>query len=179
MTARPADDPPGRELSADTIPLLDSAGFRCFACSPRHEHGLRLRMWHLPGTLTSITRFDADFASYPGVVHGGVIATVADELMANLVLVEHERLTFTTALRVRYLRPVEVGATCRIVARITSAGETTVSAEADVLAEDGATNALATASYQPIRPAQARAAFTLGPDDHDRVRPFLADTRPA
>jgi acyl-coenzyme A thioesterase PaaI-like protein len=130
-------------------------------------------MCRSPGGLTSETVFSDDFCSYPGVVHGGIVGTAVDDIMANLILLEIGRLTFTTTLRIRFIQPVETAAKYRIVGRITRHMPNSISAEADVLAEDGALSAMATGSYQPIRSAHARTLFGLTKDEHERLKSFL------
>ena len=57
------------------------------------------------------TRFVADstWAGFEGVVHGGLLAAVADETMAWAIEREHGKWAYTGELRLRFLKPVLVG----------------------------------------------------------------------
>lgn len=86
----------------------------CFGCGPENEAGLRIRVgadpdWHGEGVrLVCRYRFPERFVGGPGVVHGGAISAVLDDVlgtvpMANGVMCVTGRLTVT------YRRPVVVG----------------------------------------------------------------------
>jgi acyl-coenzyme A thioesterase PaaI-like protein len=90
-------------------PLLFGAEQRCFGCGPNHEHGLKLRFErdgdlvftrHLPGP---------EHQGPPGLMHGGLQATLADELAGWTLLGLRSRMGYTTAIDVRLIRPVRIG----------------------------------------------------------------------
>ena len=131
--------------------LRDEEWFRCFGCSPRNPRGLALEP-RLTGSdeATCDVTFDADLASHPGIVHGGIVSTAVDDLMANLLVMQRRVLTFSTVLRTRFLSPVLTGRPYRIVARITGEWDGGFRTEAEVAGGDGRVCASATATYAPI-----------------------------
>ena len=60
------------------------------------------------------TRFTPDptWAGFEGVVHGGLLAAIADETMAWAIEREHGKWAYTGELRLRFLRPVPIGLPC-------------------------------------------------------------------
>lgn len=90
-----------------------------------------------------------EFIQGAGVVAGGVLATLADEAMAHLVLAnlaEGER-TATIEMSVRYFRPVLGAGALRAEASLVSRGRRIVGVEAGVTDSEGRLAAKASASF--------------------------------
>lgn len=90
----------------------------CFGCSPNNTTGLALSMHQLEHGLVSTFRLPERFESYPGVIHGGIVGTVLDEVMGNVIAVLDEKLCFTITLRVKYLAPLHTNELYRCVAKL-------------------------------------------------------------
>jgi uncharacterized protein (TIGR00369 family) len=157
-----------------TLPWLEEPKFRCFGCSPRNHIGLALRMHRVgPGVIRSEVTFGEDYASYPSVVHGGIVGVLVDEIMGGLLALDRGMLAFATTLRTRFLKPVRVGEPYVAEARVAKEGAGVVMTEADVSAKDGEVHVMAAATYQPIRSDQARGFMGLDGDDYDRLRHYF------
>lgn len=156
------------------LPWLREKGFRCFGCSPDNPVGLALRMHRLPDdALGARVTFSEDYASYPGVVHGGIVAVLVDELMGDMIALDRGLLSFTVTLRVKNLMPVRTGVPHTAVARYCGEGDGIIRTEADVLGEDGEPCAMASGTYQPIRSAQAQELMTMTGPEHLRMRHYF------
>ncbi|ETA00625.1 PaaI family thioesterase [Frankia sp. B2] len=197
---READDPEDY-LS---VPWSVLADYRCFGCSPHNPHGLQLRFSAHADGISTRFRLERRHESYPGVVHGGLIGVIVDETMGNLIVLQVGLTAFTTALRVRYLAPLSVGAEYRCVARLRGVPDATpgrgdaapvggtaggtaggvsggranglVHAEAELLDEAGTLLATASATYRPTPMDTARDRMMLNPTEADRVAQALAAT---
>lgn len=107
---------------SDAHEPLDPAVFGpdqpCFGCSPAHPIGLRLTFAREGDAVT--TRFvpSERYQGPPGIMHGGLVMTAADELAAWTVIGLRERFGFTGAMEARLLRPVRVGVEVLGVGRI-------------------------------------------------------------
>jgi acyl-coenzyme A thioesterase PaaI-like protein len=88
---------------------LFGAGQPCFGCSPDHPFGFRLR-FEVDGDAV-VTRFTptAQHQGPLGLMHGGLVSTVADETAAWAVLATTGKFGFTTGFEARLLRGVRVG----------------------------------------------------------------------
>lgn len=107
---------------ADDEPLdgrLFGPGQPCFGCSPDHPHGFRLRFDRIEGGVE--TRFvPGDAHQGPvGVMHGGLVMTLADETAAWAIISETGKFGFTTQANCRFAAPVRTGVELRAWARIT------------------------------------------------------------
>jgi len=171
-TTAPTPGSPAGE--AIELPWADEPKFRCFGCSPRNPIGLALSLRRLPGGAVSAeTTFTDDYASYPGVVHGGIVSTLADEVMGDLIAVRYGMLAFSVSLRTRMLLPLRVGEPYVTTARITGSGAGVLRAEADTASADGEVHVMANGVFQPIRSDQARLLMGLDEAEQGRLSHFF------
>ncbi|MFO0552489.1 MAG: PaaI family thioesterase [Polyangiaceae bacterium] len=82
---------------------------RCFGCSPSHAIGFHLTFSRGPDFV--VTRFVPDdrHEGPPGVMHGGLVTTLGDEIAAWTVIGLLRMFGFTASLGARLARPVRVG----------------------------------------------------------------------
>jgi acyl-coenzyme A thioesterase PaaI-like protein len=104
----------------------------CFGCSPSHEIGFRLRFARSDAGDEVITRFTpgARHQGPPGLMHGGLVTTLADELAAWTVVGLLEKFAFTAQIAGKLLRPVRVGV--EVVGRGRISSSTTRTVRVDV-----------------------------------------------
>jgi acyl-coenzyme A thioesterase PaaI-like protein len=109
----------------------------CFGCGPRHPHGLRLA-FERDGEEV-VTRFvpGADRQGPPGIMHGGLVATAADELADWALIAILGKFGFTASFEARYAAPVRIGRVVEGRARIVKNAGRIADVEAR-LTQDGA-----------------------------------------
>jgi len=81
----------------------------CFACGPTNPFGLKLTFRQEGEAYAATFIAPAEYQGYQGVLHGGIVATLLDEIMARYVWVRIEAPAATARLEVRYRRPAPVG----------------------------------------------------------------------
>jgi acyl-coenzyme A thioesterase PaaI-like protein len=167
-----AEDPIG-------LPWYVLADYRCFGCSPHNPHGIQLRFTHHGDGLRTVFRLGREHESYPGVVHGGLLGVIADEIMGNLIVLHTGQIPFTTAMRVRYVLPVLVGGSYECVANVRAGASQLLHTECEIREVGGAVVATATASYHTVSLDAAQARIALEEPDADRLREALAVTTAA
>lgn len=93
----------------DLDPDLFGPDQPCFGCSPHHPIGFHLRFAREGDEV--VTRFvpGEQYQGPPGIMHGGLVATLADELAAWTVIGLLERFGFTASMQLKLRRPVRVG----------------------------------------------------------------------
>ena len=85
------------------------AGQPCFGCSPDHPHGLRLRFIR-EGDEILTRHTPTELQQGPlGIMHGGLVSTLADELAAWAVIGTKGKFPFTGSFDARLLRPIRIG----------------------------------------------------------------------
>jgi acyl-coenzyme A thioesterase PaaI-like protein len=168
--------PPSGSPAGDPVelPWAHEPKFRCFGCSPRNPIGLALNLRRLPGgEIGAETTFSDDYASYPGIVHGGIVSTLADEVMGDMLALRYGMLAFSLSLRMRMLLPLRVGEPYLTVAKIAGSSNGVVRTAADITGADGELHVTADASYQPIRSDQARHLMGLDSTEHARLSHYF------
>lgn len=80
----------------------------CFGCSPSNSTGMQLRFVRFGTRVRSRTRVPERFHGAPGIVHGGIVATMLDEISCAAAVFVADRFVVTGELVVRYDHPVPV-----------------------------------------------------------------------
>jgi len=133
----------------------------CFVCGESNAHGLRL-LFHADGN-TVHTRFTprTEHIGFKGVTHGGILATVLDEVMVWAVAVTTRRFAYCAEMTVRFLRPArpdeELAATAELVA---DRRGKIFEARGELRTAGGEVVATATGKYLPIPEAEVAGMLT-------------------
>lgn len=87
---------------------LFGPGQPCFGCGPDHPYGFRLTFEREADTI--ITRFTPSdrYQGPPGIMHGGLVSTLADEIAAWSVIALSGKFGFTATFDAKLHRPVRV-----------------------------------------------------------------------
>lgn len=119
----------------------------CFVCGPENPVGLRLTFRLEDGKCVSEFTPDENHVGYPGVVHGGMIYSAMDDVMANWLYLRGAR-AYTARCEIRYHEPAAVGQALRLVGRQTGGNRKVAKMEATaVRTTDGRTVATAAAVF--------------------------------
>ena len=96
---------------------LDSEANKCFVCGPGNPHGLKLRFRINNEVCFSEWTPTETYVGYDGVTHGGILFSLLDDVMANLLFLKGE-VCVTARADVRFRRPLPVGIPVRLEARL-------------------------------------------------------------
>jgi acyl-coenzyme A thioesterase PaaI-like protein len=91
-------------------PFVGVPGYSCFGCSPANEMGLRMSFTEDGEDILCSWNPQAHFAGYGGILHGGVQASLHDEIASWVVFVKLSTSGFTERLEMDYKNPVRVEA---------------------------------------------------------------------
>lgn len=171
-------EPAGTDLSTPaptvSLPWRTLPGQQCFGCSHVNPFGLHLEFRHAGDGLAATFSLGRWYESYPGIIHGGIISTILDEVMGNCIALSRAHLAFTSVLRLRYIAPVLIDRPYRAEARITGDREGLVEAQGEVTDSSGVLLAVATGSYRMVSFDQGGLSLPLDPAD-DSFAGVLAD----
>ena len=150
-----------------TLPWHDLEGYHCFGCCSTNAAGLALVLVAdgddgVASDFTLARRHE----SYPGIIHGGIGATVLDEVMGNTLALREHKICFTTGMRLRFLAPLRTNARYRAKARIAGRPDTDdglFKIEGEIEGEHGATMLMASGSYRWMTAEQADAVMQPSP----------------
>jgi uncharacterized protein (TIGR00369 family) len=89
-------------------PFTELEGYNCFGCSPGNPSGLQMTFCENEEELISEWDPKIHFHGYQNILHGGIQATLLDEISSWVVYTKLKTAGFTSKLNVRYLKPVYV-----------------------------------------------------------------------
>jgi uncharacterized protein (TIGR00369 family) len=134
---------------------IDFDPHNCFACGTLNEHGLHMDLHFEAGRAWADLVLDARFEGWFGISHGGVVATVLDEVM-GWALVGEGTWGVTARMTVTYRRPIPIGLAIRGEGWVVRARRRVVETGGRIVDGDG--NELATAEGTYVAVDAARRA---------------------
>jgi uncharacterized protein (TIGR00369 family) len=92
----------------------------CFICGRKNPHGLYLTFYdNGQDEVCSEHIVPDEYQSYPGIVHGGIIAAMLDEVVGRVAMIgDHHHFMMSVKLEVKYRQPVPTESPLRIVGRV-------------------------------------------------------------
>ncbi len=130
--------------------MPDAPNRGCFACGIDNPIGLRLRFSYGDGYAEAHFTPEPVHQGYPGLLHGGLVATLLDEAMAHAV-VASAGLAVTGELRVRLRgRGVPLGTPVVVRGRVVERRGRLIRAEAELRAPDGTLLARAEGKFMQV-----------------------------
>ncbi len=130
----------------DLDPHLFGTEQQCFGCGPHNSSGMQLRFRRDGDAVVTTFTAKAGWEGAPGIVHGGLQATLADEVGAWTVVTLTGCFGFTSSMQLRYLRPARHGLPIEARGEIISRTESTARVRV-TLRQRGAVVLSGTASY--------------------------------
>ncbi len=93
----------------------------CFVCGLENPVGLHLHIYETePGVVESTYTAPDHFQGYPGVLHGGIVAALIDEIAGRAHMgsdPQHPRFMFTAKLEVKYRQNVPIAKPLKIIGK--------------------------------------------------------------
>lgn len=146
------------------VPRFEVAPHHCFACGTTNVRGLGLVLHVEPRSAWTAFTLERDFQGWDEIAHGGIIATVLDEVMA-WSLAGTDDWGVTARMSVAYRRPVPIGVALRAEGTITQIRRRIIETSARlVMAGDGEVLATSTGTYvaaDEVRKQELRARYGL------------------
>lgn len=151
-------------MTSDVVATPDQAGttsmarfefepHNCFACGELNDGGLRMELHIGDRRAWSELTLDSRFEGWVDVAHGGIVATVLDEVMA-WSLVAEDNWGVTARMSIEYRRPMPIGQSVRAEGWIVQSRRRLVDTAGRIVARDG--TVLATAEGRYVAADEAR-----------------------
>jgi uncharacterized protein (TIGR00369 family) len=100
-------------------PWMEAEGYHCFGCDPNHASGLKMEFYEDGDDIVSFWQPTTEFQSWVNILHGGIQATLLDELCGWVIFRKFQTGAVTSKMEIRYRKPVH-----------TNQGELTLRAQA-------------------------------------------------
>ena len=121
-------------------PIKQPNSRHCFICGLENPVGLHLHIYETePGVVETAYTAPDHFQGYPGVLHGGIVAAILDEVSgrAHMGDADTPRFMFTGKLEVKYRKNVPIGQPLKIIGKAGKDRKKFVEAWAGIYDEGG------------------------------------------
>jgi acyl-coenzyme A thioesterase PaaI-like protein len=122
----------------------------CIACGQENPHGLKLRFEVADGRIRTSCKFGKHFQGYAGVVHGGMLGLVLDEVMVMLPIRTLKVPVISAEMTLRLKEPARVGEKLIFTAEMEDKGRMILT-HGEARREDGTLVATATAKCVRVK----------------------------
>lgn len=124
----------------------------CFVCGDANPLGLKLRFETDGQVVRAKFTPRAEHVGFKSVVHGGLTATVLDEIMVWACAVATKQFAYCAELNVRYLQPLSPGTETVVTGELVANRKGKIfEARGRLQAANGQISAEATGKYLPIK----------------------------
>ncbi len=89
-------------------PYAGLPGYNCFGCGPANHSGLRMEFHEEGEEILSTWSPDQHFQGFHDILHGGIQATMMDEIASWVVFVKLDTAGVTYQLKTRFKKPVRI-----------------------------------------------------------------------
>ncbi len=115
----------------------------CFVCGLENQHGLHMSFHHDEnGTVYAAVTVPDQFQGYPGTVHGGIVASLLDEVSMRAAMVEDPNAFKVTArMTLRYRKRVPTGEPLQLIGWMEQEGSRASKATGEIRLQDGSLGA--------------------------------------
>lgn len=111
----------------------------CFVCGRLNPAGLHMQFYdNGESEVISDYTVPARYQSYPGIVHGGILASMLDEVIGRVAMIgDHHHFMVSVRLQVLYRLPVPVETPLRVRGRILRMSGRLGKARGEIILPDG------------------------------------------
>lgn len=111
----------------------------CFVCGVSNPLGLNMKFYLTkPGEITAEFTVPFDYQGYPGVVHGGIVAAMLDEVCSRAHMTGNPpRFMYTARLDIRYRKNVPIAQPLHIIGHIEKDKSHTATSKGVILNSEG------------------------------------------
>ena len=158
--------------------LRQPTSLKCFACGRENPLGLHLEWFNNydENQVEACFELTDDYCSYPGVVHGGIVATILDETSGRAVLLSNDfnRLMVTLKMEVVYKKVTPTHTPLKAIGRVIKNGTGRAQVEGEIILPDGTVSAKCTSLLYKM-PQEVKDNWGPEAEEWARTTPKLED----
>jgi len=112
----------------------------CFVCGEKNDFGLHARFYETDSNeLVALITPSEQHQGYPGRMHGGIAATILDEVIARSICngKDEQLWGVTMELKTRFRKPIPIGQELKVIGRITIEGTRTFEGTGEIILPNG------------------------------------------
>ncbi len=143
----------------------------CFGCSGNNRHGLQMKFYTDEKSVFSSVIVPKHLGGYTNIVHGGIVATILDEIMGWAGIYLLKKITMTKNMAIDFLQPVYIGEKLRVTGNIVErTGRNQAVIDGIIYNRKGEPSARSRGTFALLTP---RMAVRLGVMSPEEVHNFL------
>ncbi len=129
---------------------------KCFVCGVSNPVGLKIRFYNVgSGEIEARVVLQDQYQGYPGIAHGGIVATILDEIMGRSILsIDPDRMMFTGKMELRYRQHVPLGEEILFRGRVIKDRRRAAQVAGEAILSDGTVAVEANATVIQIPPEE-------------------------
>jgi len=112
-----------RAMTESRIEIPKLQGHHCFACGTENPIGLNLQFYQVGEAVCTDIVLDKVYEGWEGMVHGGIISTLIDEVMSWTAMYSKKVFLVTRNMNIKYVKPVMIGTPLRVKGRLVDDSE--------------------------------------------------------
>lgn len=97
-----------KKIKNPWIDLTDK-GYNCFACAPSNPCGLKMEFYEEGDDIVSLWTPGDNYQGWLDTLHGGIQATLMDEIGGWIIARKFQTSGMTTNLNIKYKKPIPTG----------------------------------------------------------------------
>lgn len=122
--------------------------YNCFGCCPGNPRGVHMRFYWDGEQVISVWRADPNFVSWIDTLHGGIQATLLDEICGWVVFYQLQTSGVTAKMEMRYRKPVStLWPYVQLNARLVEQRHSVAVVHGEILSPEGVCCAECTCTY--------------------------------
>ena len=95
-----------RKITNPFAEMASKGEYNCFGCSPGNDIGLHLEFWEDGEEVLAKWTPNKRYEGWMGVLHGGIQATLLDEIAAWVVFIKLKTSGVTSEMNINYHKPL-------------------------------------------------------------------------
>lgn len=119
----------------------------CFVCGKDNPKSLHLEFKNTAQhTVTAFFKLEHEYEGYPNIIHGGILAAILDDAMANTVIIDNIPI-YTVELNVKYIKRCLVLEDLQVKGWVKSMQHRIIETEGEIRNLEGDLKTIATGKY--------------------------------
>ena len=115
------------DLDLDNLNYINNMWLgNCFACSSNNHRGLNMRFFYDTEGISSYLKLHENFCGFEGIAHGGITATILDEIGAWTIFALLKKVAVTQETHIKFLKPVYINQLLKAEGRIISEDDSVI-----------------------------------------------------
>ncbi|WP_440682181.1 PaaI family thioesterase [Cysteiniphilum halobium] len=146
----------------------------CFGCSPNNHLGLKLEFYlDSNRKMFSFYKPNPHHVSWGKIIHGGISATILDEISGWIVMFSKKMMCVTSTFEIKYHAPIVMSDEYIVTGKIIDEQNKSIIVESEILDNQDKIYVSSTAKLITLSPRRARMMEIISPEDYDQLEDFF------